>query len=840
MVESIPEKDQFLIAYPNYVLRETVTYPNGGVSRFYDDGVDMVIIDDEICSCRDGEQIFPYTLITDKQNHYMKIYRRVFRFLGFDPETIEKCLQRSRQEVLHSTKNISERGEHADSSPLELLFEQNFTDVYGMRALKYLQKEYRISDEDGNNYFLDYLIDTADSRVAIEENGIHYHHPQLIGIEGYRKQLRKQNTCALWGLKLYRFSTEDCRFKDRIEDDIRSYLGKDTGRFREAGLLLERKTELYEHQEISLAQIEERRKKGIRAFLIVLPTAAGKSRIVEEDIQKFAAGKEQFRALILAPNTNIIADWKERIDKDLQPLQDRIDIKNYSYAVRHYHEKTRDYYSYIVVDEAHHAVAPMLKRVIQYYAPEFLVGLTATDQRPDKKRLEEIFGNYTTELSLKDAMEKGVVARANVYRIETNIDLSHVRFNGKDYVNADLEKSVRVTSRNELIANVLKDYFTEGDAGKRQGIIFCINKEHTKEMARLLNAAGISAQDYSGDTKHPEKVMQEFKEHKIRFLCACDMISEGWDYPELGILVMARPTLSKVLYLQQIGRGLRRTSIKKNVFVIDVVDEYGAMVRPCSMHAIFGNSLYVPFGDITRQDYLPGQMIEIDGITERVERIVEVDIHTFEEKYGDYYSQEQLAREYFVNTGTITSWIRKGKITPTVEFPFGSKKISLFSPEDVEKYRKELNIQEHNDDTIRDDFFAFLEERDYSLSYKMPFLLAFIDHMDTIGDAKIEDVLTDYIAFYQDRIDKGLPVDRPSCPYNDETLKDRKMIKSSMLTNPFEKFERKRFMYYSKDLGVISLNHALLAKMSGEDWERVKRQMREDLERYYEKMYKDL
>ena len=833
MVESIPEKDQFLIAYPNYVLRETVTYPNGGVSRFYDDGVDMVIIDDEICSCREGEQIFPYTLITDKQNHYMKIYRRVFRFLGFDAETIEKCLQKGRQEVLHFTKKISERGEHADSSPLELLFEQNFTDVYGMRALKYLQKEFRISDEDGNNYFLDYLIDTADSRVAIEENGIHYHHPQLIGIEGYRKQLRKQNTCALWGLKLYRFSTEDCRFKDRIEDDIRSYLGKDTSGFREAGLLLERKTELYEHQEISLAQIEERRERGIRAFLIVLPTAAGKSRIVEEDIQKFAAGKEQFRALILAPNTNIIADWKERIDKDLQPLQDRIDIKTYSYAVRHYHEKTRDYYSYIVVDEAHHAVAPMLKRVIQYYAPEFLVGLTATDQRPDKKRLEEIFGNYTTELSLKEAMEKGVVARANVYRIETNIDLSHVRFNGKDYVNADLEKSVRVTSRNELIVNVLKDYFTEGDAGKRQGIIFCINKAHTKEMARLLNVAGISAQDYSGDTKHPEKVMQEFKEHKIRFLCACDMISEGWDYPELGILVMARPTLSKVLYLQQIGRGLRRTSIKKNVFVIDVVDEYGAMVRPCSMHAIFGNSLYVPFGDITRQDYLPGQMIEIDGITERVERIVEVDIHTFEEKYGDYYSQEQLAREYFVNTGTITSWIRKGKITPTVEFSFGSKKISLFSPEDVEKYRKELNIQEHNDETVRDDFFAFLEERDYSLSYKMPFLLSFIDHMDTIGDAKIEDVLTDYIAFYQDRIDKGLPVDRPSCPYNAETLKDRKMIKSSMLTNPFEKFERKRFMYYSKDLGVISLNHALLAKMSEREWERVKRQMREDLERYY-------
>lgn len=120
----------------------------------------------------------------------------------------------------------------------------------------------------------------------------------------------------------------------------------------------------------------------------------------------------------------------------------------------------------------------------------------------------------------------------------------------------------------------------------------------------------------------------------------------------------------------------------------------------------------------------------------------------------------------------------------------------------------------------------------------MPFLMSFIDHMDINGEAEIEDVLTDYIAFYQDRINKGLPVDRPSCPYNAETLKDRKMIKSSMLTNPFEKFERKRFMYYSKDLGEISMNHALMAKMSGEDWERVKEQMREDLERYYKDIYK--
>ena len=197
-------------------------------------------------------------------------------------------------------------------------------------------------------------------------------------------------------------------------------------------------------------------------------------------------------------------------------------------------------------------------------------------------------------------MEKEIVARANVFRIETNIDLSHVRFNGKDYVNADLEKRIRVTSRNELIVDVLNRYCTEGEIGLRQGVIFCVNVSHANEMARLMNQAGISAAAYTGQTKKADDVMESFRQKKIRFLCSCNMISEGWDYPELGILVMARPTLSKVLYLQQIGRGLRRTDTKKNVLVIDVVDEYGAMVKACNMHAIFQNTFYVPFGDITK------------------------------------------------------------------------------------------------------------------------------------------------------------------------------------------------------------------------------------------------
>lgn len=817
--------------------KEIVEYPNGGKSYYYVIDRTVIIVDEGICKCDAKNEVFPYTLITDKQNYYMHRYDKIYRFLAEDKDSIENVVRGTK---IHSdvdfTVRVANREENADASPLELLFERNFTNVYGMNALKYLWKEYGVLDDQGHNYFLDYYVRTNNGGIAVEENGVSYHHPQIIGLERYRKQLQKQNTCTQWGIKLYRFSTEDCQFENRIEDDIRTFFGEDVSRFEENGLLIDRTVELYEHQVATLQDIEKKRKQGIKTFLIVFPTASGKSKIVEEDMHVFASGKSNFKALVLAPNINIVKDWHRRIEESLKEYRNSIEVNTFAYIVRNYTNISPDEYSYIVIDEAHHAVAPMLKRVIQYFTPEFMVGLTATDQRPDKKKLESVFGSYKTGLSLIQAMEEGIVAQANVYRIETNIDLSHVRFNGKDYINADLEKSIRVTSRNELIVNVLHEYFCEGEVANRQGIIFCVNTKHTVEMEKLLNEAGISAKSYTGKTKNAEKIMEDFKTKKIRFLCACNMISEGWDYPELGILVMARPTLSKVLYLQQIGRGLRKTDVKKNVFVIDVVDEYGAMARPCSMHSIFQNAMYVPFGNIVCKTYSEGDMIEIDGFQERVERIVEIDVTSFEDKYGDYLSQEQLAREFYVSTGTVTSWIKKGKIQPTVTYPFGSKQIYLFSPEDAKLIRQKLDIPEHTEETIKHDFFDFLEERDYSLSYKMPFLLSFLKNMNSIGDANIEEILDDYIAFYEDRIERGLPVDRPACPYNSETLKDKKMIKTNMLTNPFEKFERKRFLYHSKDLGVISMNHGLFAQMEKDDFEKVKDQMLEDIRHYYRDM----
>ena len=140
-------------------------------------------------------------------------------------------------------------------------------------------------------------------------------------------------------------------------------------------------------------------------------------------------------------------------------------------------------------------------------------------------------------------------------------------------------------------------------------------------------------------------------------------------------------------------------------------------------------------------------VIDVYGLKSRAKNdIVQVDIETFEEKYGDYLNQEQLAREFYLSTGTITSWVTKGKISPDEMIAFGSRKIYLFAPEHVKQIREENNIPEHTEETIKTDFFDFLEERDYSLSYKMPFLLSFLKNMNEIGDAKIDNVLRNLFA----------------------------------------------------------------------------------------------
>lgn len=815
-----------------------------------------VILDYDLCSVEENtEKIFDYSKYCEMQNAWMMSSDRLYRFYvtadmfsacneqdsGVSSERedvntgicaeINRWLSLDPENIEVSDDGGSFDKAHIDNTPLEKKFEDLFIDAYGHDSLDYLNKEYSISLNQGRNAFVDYVIETKNGTYAVEENGVRYHHPQIIHLAAYLRQLEKQNTLSLLGFKTYRFSFENLRFQEQAIDSIKTFLGPKSG-FRNAHLIKgTRPFALYTHQETFLQEMNEARRNGVTTSLIVSPTGSGKSQIAIEDIQELQSKGEINRVLVMVPSTRIREDWESRLASYRDKLDITIDLYNRSFLRRN--DTAPDYYDYLLFDEAQHAQAANCSKTLQFFTPKYLVGLTATPERLDHKKLEDIFGHYKTSMTLKEAIDKDIIANIRCFRLLSNIDLSMVRYNGKDYNYADLEKTLIVESRNELIVDTLKKYFFPRQDFYKQGIIFCVNVNHSKKLEKLMTDAGFKAKAVYGGNKHNDEIFEKYTDKEIQFLISCQLISEGWDSPQTEVVVMARPTLSKVLYTQQIGRGVRKYPGKECLYVIDVVDNYEGKLSPMNFNALFGLSRYSDFMGVKNNNH---DYLSILGLSETEIAMQEIDIHTFEDKYRGYLSPEQAARELFIGTATIMNWYRKDNSISSLQLPIGSRMVPYFSKEDVESIRESHGLGQHDDTTILKDFEDFIDENTLTFSFKLIFMLSMLKLADKEGEVNIDDLISEYRAFYMDRLDRGLPVDRPNCAYNTEFLNDLVKVKRSILTNPFEKFERKRFVYYSKDLNMLSFHPALWEQMTEEKKEEIREKESEFLQAYYEKL----
>jgi superfamily II DNA or RNA helicase len=378
--------------------------------------------------------------------------------------------------------------------------------------------------------------------------------------------LFKQNSLVSDGFKIFRWSEHGMRDRERFIQELKLFLGSPTEFIPKAHLKIDRQfstIDLHNHQLDSLAYLRKERSGGRRNFLIVLPTGTGKTEIFIKDIEILKNDKKNLKALILVPSRKLRTQTIERFKLRLPTYQNiigdncfsnnEIVVQTYAFIHRHYFKLDRKKFDYIVVDEAHHAPAAGLRQVLEYFNPYHLLGVTATPERFDQRSLEEIFGRYESTLTLKEAIERNLIPPIRCYRIRSNIDLSEVRFNGREYVRTDLQRTLHVPSRDVLIIKILKKFFS-GSFSNKQGVVFCVDIQHAKRMANALNKQGISALAVDGrDRKKADHGMQQYNSGKIRFLCACDLLTEGWDAPQTSILVMARPTFSKVLYTQQLA-----------------------------------------------------------------------------------------------------------------------------------------------------------------------------------------------------------------------------------------------------------------------------------------------
>ncbi len=267
-----------------------------------------IIVDNNICE-NDKEVVFDYSKYCEMQNKYMAEYEKLYRF-NFTSENIYTqiydWLNKTPADIEIKDNGGSFDNAHLDNTPLEKTFEDLFVESYGDNATEYLKKEYSVSLNNGRNAFIDYVVETKNGNYAIEENGVHYHHPCLIGNNAYERQLEKQNTLVLYGFKVFRFSSQNLSFKEQTIDNIKSYLGEKDNFINSVVVKEQRKFKLYEHQERILEEFRDKILKGStwnkQEEVMKFDAIVGNppyNEIVEKDVDNTSASKQLFPDFII-------------------------------------------------------------------------------------------------------------------------------------------------------------------------------------------------------------------------------------------------------------------------------------------------------------------------------------------------------------------------------------------------------------------------------------------------------------------------------------------------------------------------------------------------------------
>jgi superfamily II DNA or RNA helicase len=236
------------------------------------------------------------------------------------------------------------------------------------------------------------------------------------------------------------------------------------------------------------------------------------------------------------------------------------------------HQFPPDYFGLVVVDEAHHAPADSYRMVTDHFRPHFLLGCTATPDRLDGQGLDDLFGEkplYVYEL--QQAIKDGRLVRIRQYAIKTQISLDGVANRGGDFAPEALGKAVLQAGRTRAAVEALAEF-----AYDRKTIAFCVNLEHVDQMQEALLESGFSAESITGrmPVEERRRILEDYAAGKFQVLVNCEIATEGFDEPSIDCVLMARPTQSRSLYQQMVGRGLRLCppTNKDDCLVLDVTD----------------------------------------------------------------------------------------------------------------------------------------------------------------------------------------------------------------------------------------------------------------------------
>ena len=326
----------------------------------------------------------------------------------------------------------------------------------------------------------------------------------------------------------------------------------------------------------ALKNLESLRSYAKRGLLISA-TGTGKTYLSGFDVKNVRAE----RVLFIAHRKTILSKAKETFetiikDKKMGIYDGRIGEEDYIFAMiqtmskkEHLEKFPKDYFDYIIIDEVHHGGAKSYQSLINYFTPKFMLGMTATPERGDNFDIYELFHhNIAYEIRLHDALREELLCPFHYFGI------SDIEVDGELITEKTAIKKLTADERVNHIIEKSRFYGYSGD--KLHGLIFVSRVEEAIELTEKMKSRGIRCEVLTGedsDSKR-EKTILDLEEGKIEYIITVDIFNEGVDIPCINQVILLRPTESSIVYIQQLGRGLRKYEGKEYVVILDFIGNY--------------------------------------------------------------------------------------------------------------------------------------------------------------------------------------------------------------------------------------------------------------------------
>ena len=351
--------------------------------------------------------------------------------------------------------------------------------------------------------------------------------------------------------------------------------------------------ELRDYQLEAADAVEHEWSIGHKATLLVIPTGGGKTIIFSEVTRRASA---RGRVLILAHRDELIRQAADKlykttgifagVEKGMESSGDMFDVCVASVQTlsrpNRLEKFASDYFDVVIVDEAHHCLAESYKRILEYFSPAKLLGVTATPDRGDKKTLSEIFDSIAYEVSLAQMIKNGYLVPPKAEMIPLHIDLSKVKTSMGDYTDGSLGEALGPYL--EKIADEMAKRCMD-----RKTVIFLPLIATSQAFCEMLKKRGFAAAEVNGASKDRAEILTGFEKGRYNALCNSMLLTEGWDCPAADCIVVLRPTKIRALYSQMVGRVLRLSpeTGKKDALILDFLwmTQKHDLVKPAALVA---------------------------------------------------------------------------------------------------------------------------------------------------------------------------------------------------------------------------------------------------------------